>query len=381
MPKKPRKRSSPAQRFLWVVAGLTMLFIAGAVAYRIFEQELMRWAMIPKGEFQEVPLPAGSTYARADMWIARPDIRGNPALWAPQGFAPTPSPRASIFFVHPTSFLESSAWNAGLDDEESQDRARLFVRSQASAFNSVGAIWAPKYRQAAFGAFLTTEDNARRAFDFAYRDVAAAYDEFLRQAPRDRPIILAAHSQGSLHLMRLLEERGRNAPEAPRIAAAYIIGWPVSESADLPALPLPPCERPDQARCLISWQSFSEPADPEMVTEVYDASVGPGGVSRAGSPMLCVNPLTGARGGAAPREANLGTLVPNEDFSEATFTPGAVPARCDVRGFLLIGDNDALPEMGRYALPGNNYHVYDYALFWANLRADAERRLAAFEGR
>ena len=58
-PKKPKKRSSPAQRFLWVVAGLTMLFIAGAVAYRIFEQELMRWAMIPKGEFQEVPLPAG----------------------------------------------------------------------------------------------------------------------------------------------------------------------------------------------------------------------------------------------------------------------------------------------------------------------------------
>jgi len=163
--------------------------------------------------------------------------------------------------------------------------------------------------------------------------------------------------------------------------AAYVIGWPVSESADLPALPLPPCERPDLARCLISWQSFSEPADPEMVTEVYDASVGPRGVSRAGSPMLCVNPLTGARGGAAPREANLGTLVPNDDFSDATFTPRAVPARCDVRGFLLIGDNDALPEMGRYALPGNNYHVYDYALFWANLRADAERRLAAFEAR
>ena len=29
-------------------------------------------------------------------------------------------------------------------------------------------------------------------------------------------------------------------------------------------------------------------------------------------------------------------------------------------------------------LPGNNYHVYDYALFWANIRADAEARLATF---
>ena len=379
-PRPPRKRSSPAQRFLWVIAGLTVLVIIGAFAYRIFEQDLMRWAMVPKGEFREVAMPAGASYANRDLWIARPDIPGNPALWAPQGFAPSPTPRASVFFIHPTSFLESTAWNAGLDDEESQSRARLFVRSQASAFNSVGAIWAPKYRQAAFGAFLTTEDNARRALDFAYRDVLAAFEAFVRQAPRDRPIILAAHSQGSLHLMRLLQERLRRSSETSRIAAAYVIGWPISETADLPALPLPACERPDQARCLVSFQSFAEPADPGMITDVYDASTGPGGVSRAGSPMVCVNPLTGTRGGTAPREANLGTLVPNADFSDATFTPAAVPARCDLRGFLLIGDNDALPEMGRYVLPGNNYHVFDYALFWANLRADAERRLAAFEG-
>ncbi len=373
-----RKKSHPAVRFLWIVAGLTVLFVVAGVAYRLFEEDLMRWTMVPKGEFKEVPMPDGATYADAGLWVARPDMAASPALWAPQGFAAAAAPRASVFFIHPTSFLESTAWNAGLDDEESQQRARLFVRSQASAFNSVGAIWAPKYRQAAFGAFLTTEDNARRALDFAYRDVVAAYEEFLRQAPPDRPIILAAHSQGSLHLMRLLEERIRGAPEASRIAAAYVIGWPVSETADLPALPLPPCERADQARCLISWQTFAEPADPEMVTEVYDASVGPGGVSRAGSPMVCVNPLTGARGGAAPREANLGTLVPNDDFSDATFTPRAVPGRCDVRGFLLIGDNDALPEMGRYALPGNNYHVYDYALFWSNLRSDAAARVKAF---
>jgi hypothetical protein len=56
-----------------------------------------------------------------------------------------------------------------------------------------------------------------------------------------------------------------------------------------------------------------------------------------------------------------------------------VPARCDAkdggRGFLLIGDP---PELGNYVLPGNNYHVYDYSLFWANIRADAVRRLAAW---
>ena len=105
-------------------------------------------------------MPAGATYARADMWIARPDIGGNPALWAPPGFAPTPSPRASGFLRPPDQLPRILGLERGLDDEESQDRARLFVRSQASAFNSVGAIWAPKYRQAAFGAFLTDQDNA-----------------------------------------------------------------------------------------------------------------------------------------------------------------------------------------------------------------------------
>jgi hypothetical protein len=375
-----KRRSHPAVRFLWIIAGLTVLVVIGAGLYRYFENDLMRWVMVPKAEFREVPMPAGASYAQPGLWIARPDIPNNPALWLPDGVARTSVAQpASIFFVHPTSFLESSAWNAPLDDAESQNRAALFVRSQASAFNGVGAIWAPKYRQAAFGAFLTNQDNARRALDFAYRDVLAAYEEFLRQAPADRPIILAAHSQGSLLLMRLLQERVRGAPEAGRIAAAYVIGWPVSETADLPALPLPACERADQGGCIVAFQSFSEPADPTLVTEVYDSSTGPGGVRRAGSPMLCTNPITGTRRGAAPAADNLGTLIPSADFATAEFRAGAVPARCDLRGFLLIGENDALPEMGPYALPGNNYHVYDYALFWANIRADAARRLAAFE--
>jgi len=377
-----RKRSHPAVRFLWIVAGLTLLVVILGGLYRWFEQDLMRWVMVPSVEFAEVPLPAGANYGEARLWIARPDIPGNPALWRPQEVAAAGGPaRASVFFIHPTSFIESSAWNAPVDHAESANRAALFVRSQASAFNGVGAIWAPRYRQATFGAFLTDEDNARRALAFAYRDVLAAYEEFVRQAPRDRPIVLAAHSQGSLHLLRLLQERIKGAPEAGRVAAVYLVGWPVSETADLPALPFPACARPDQARCILSWQSFAEPAEPSQVTEVYDGSTGPGGVSRAGSPMLCTNPITGAHGGGAEARLNLGTLVPSEDFTSATFVRGAVPARCDVRGFLLIGPTDALPEMGPYGLPGNNFHVYDYALFWGNVRADVERRLAAYEGR
>ena len=165
------------------------------------------------------------------------------------------------------------------------------------------------------------------------------------------------------------------------IAAAYVVGWPVSASADLPALGLPACETADQAGCILSWQSFGEPADPRMVTDVYDKTVGPTGLSRAGSPMLCVNPLTGRRGESAPASASRGIVIPNKDFTEGKLQAPGVGARCDVRGFLLIGKADEVPDLGPYVLPGNNYHVYDYALFWANVRADALARLKAFQRR
>ena len=375
---KPRK--SCATRFLYFVAFCIILVIAGAFAYRFFEKQLMRWALVPGTEFRDVPMPQGANYGQAALWIARPDIANNPSAWLPAGVQrANAAPRASIFFLHPTSFTESRAWNAPLEDRESRNLAELFVRSQASAFNHIGQIWAPRYRQATFGAFLTSNDNARRALDFAYRDVLAAYDEFLREAPADRPIILAAHSQGSMHLMRLLQERIRGAPEASRVVAVYLIGWPVSLGADLAALPFPACQTAEQARCVLSWMSYAEPADSSQILDVWDETSGPRG-ARRGTDMLCTNPLTGARNGAAGTERNRGTLIPNEQMTEAQLRPNAVAARCGPRGILLVGERDTLPEMGPYALPGNNDHVYDYALFWANVRADAERRLTAFEG-
>jgi hypothetical protein len=369
-----------ARRFLWIVAILITLGVAGAFAYRLFEERLFKFALVPDVKFEEAAVAAaGPNYAGADMWIARPDIANNPAAWLPAGYQPQPAgeaPRAAIFFVHPTSFLEKDQWNAPIDHADSQQRARLFVRHQASAFNGLGEIWAPKYRQATFGAFLTTQTDAEKALYFAYRDVLAAFDAFVAQAPKDRPIILAAHSQGSLHLTRLLRERVAGRPLARRIAAAYVIGWPISTAADLPALGLPGCERAGQPGCILSWQSFGEPADPSLITDVYNASQTPDGQPRAGTPMLCVNPLTGAAGGEAPATANQGTLIPNAELTEAEVRVGAVPARCDPSGFLLVGETIA--DLPPYILPGNNYHVFDYALFWANIRADAAARLAAF---
>lgn len=371
-----------ARKFLYVIAVLIVLALAATFAYRFWGPQLMRAALVPSVEVAALP-PHGD-YSRIEMWMARPDKPGNPALWVPEGFTPTTEPKAAVFFIHPTSFLDRTRWNAPLDNAEANGRAELFLRSQASAFNGVGAIWAPRYRQATFGAFLTDKAEAQKALDFAYGDILAAFDQFLKEAG-DRPIILAGHSQGALHLSRLLVDRVAGTPLAKRIVAAYVVGWPVSITADLPKMGLPACTGPDQPGCILSWQSFGEPAaafdDPTntaQVTDIFDTTKGFTGQSRAGTPLVCINPITGKPNDTAPFTANLGTLIPSKDLSSARLDPGLVPARCDGRGFLLIGAN--LPNMGPYVLSGQNYHVYDYSLFWANIRKDAERRVAAFKG-
>jgi len=369
-----------ARKFLFFVAAIIALILLAGVTWSLFSDRLIRAAMVPSVAFvPQKPMPANA-YADRRMWIARPDIPGNPALWLPTGFVSPPGPRpAAVFFIHPTSYLDRKAWNAPLDDAIANDRANIFVRSQASTFSGVGEIWVPRYRQAAFGAFLTTQSEARQALDAAYADVAAAFDQFLTSIAPDRPIILAGHSQGALHLTRLLRERVAGKPLARRIVAAYVVGWPVSVQTDIAPLGLPACTSAGQPGCILSWQSFAEPADPSQVLVAYEGTTGFDGRPRKGTKMLCTNPLTGTTDSAADASVNQGALVPDNELKTATLEARKVPARCDERGFLLIGPP---PEgIGTYVLPGNNYHVFDYALFWSNVRSDVAARLAAFEGK
>lgn len=362
-----------ARRFLISIFILTLLFVAGAFAIFQFGDRVLIKSAVPTGHFEAAKAGAGPDYADAANWLSRPGIEGG-SQWLPEGVQHEKAGNAAIFYVHPTTYLRRDRWNAPLEPSgDTEFRTRLFVQSQASAFNSDGDIWAPRYRQAAFGAFLLNSQDARKALDLAYSDVSTAFDRFLGEAA-NRPIILAAHSQGALLLSRLLKDQG--AKLKGRVVAAYIVGWPISTKADLPALGLPPCHSPSQTGCLLSWMSFSEPANPELVLSAYEESSGFSGAARKREDLLCVNPITGTQDGSAPPQANPGTLIPTADLLSATLQPGRVGAHCNNGLLLLDGD---IPALGPYVLPGNNYHVYDYALFWAAVRRDAGRRLAAWK--
>lgn len=400
-----------ARKFLYVIAAIILLILAAGIVYQLYPGWLARVAFVPSAEFKQQAAVEPNAYDDPKMWFARPGMDKDPSAWRPaaqseDGIAPDsadaqsrdqlippataaeaapPPGDAAVFFVHPTSYYSRSSWNAPLEDRDSDHRANLFVQGMASAFADAGEIWAPRYRQATLGAFLAEDRvTAGKAIDAAYRDVEEAFDAFIAAQPKNKPIILAGHSQGALHLTTLLKNRIAGTPLAKRIVAAYVIGWPISLDTDMTALGLPACQTPEQKGCILGWATFADPADPEMVTAAYDGTIGFDGRPRADTRMLCTNPLTGIPDTEAAPAANLGTLKPTEGFKSGSLIAGKIGAECDdTRGLLMIGDAEIAKNyvVAGYVLPGNNYHVYDITLFWANVRADALRRLATYEGK
>ena len=366
-----------ARRFLYIIAAVIIVILAAGVSWTLFQARLLRMTFVPDAPYSAPRDDTAPDYGKATAWLSRPGMADDPSLWLPQGHALPAQRPAAIFFVPPTTYLSADRWNAPFDSAEALPRWRLFANIEGSAFNSVGEIWAPLYRQAAIGAFIEPGADAAKALDFAYGDVEKAFDQFLAEIGPDRPILLAGHSQGAYHLIRLLQQRV-DEPLRKRIVAAYLVGWPISMAHDLPALGLPACQARDEAGCILSWLTFASPADPHQMRDIYTASIGLDGKPRGETAMLCTNPLTGTPGTVAvPESANLGALVPGSGQAmQAELEPGKVPAGCTEEGLLLIGQPPK--GYGAFVLPGNNYHVFDYALFWANVRADAERRTAEY---
>ena len=172
-----------ARKFLYVVAVLIVLALAASFAYHILGDRADAHGDDPGRAFVGLPGTDPDAYEDREMWLARPDKPGNAALWLPPGVGRRRSKAAAVFFVHPTSYLDKSHWNAPLDNADANGRAALFLRGQAIGVQRRGEIWAPRYRQATFGAFLTDEGAAQQALDLAYRDVDTAFTRISEARP------------------------------------------------------------------------------------------------------------------------------------------------------------------------------------------------------
>ncbi len=190
--------------------------------------------------------------------------------------------------------------------------------------------------------------------------MARAFDAFVAAVRRDEPIILAGHSQGALHLARLLREKVAGKPIARRIVAAYVVGWPLSVKDDVPMMGLPACRTADQPNCILSWQSFGEPPIPRWSPTPLKSPSLPAAATATVAICCALNPISGTINGAAAPSDNEGSLVPSADLLSATLGVGQVGARCE-GGFLII--DGAIRRSAPMSCRAIIYHVYDYALF------------------
>jgi hypothetical protein len=248
-------------------------------------------------------------------------------------------------------------------------------------FEEMTNVYEPFYRQSNLCALDGKESEELMAFQLREQrtDVYAALDYFFENYNKDRPFILAGHSQGSLMLKIALCDYFKEHTEyLERMVAAYVIGFSITTD-DLeinPALKF--AEGADDTGVIISWN-----------TE------GPGNKNEENAVVLenaiSINPINWKRDDTyAPASENLGDHIPvmNPGTLEAVdvnvHKPGLADAQVDLeRGTVIctaLEDEYAqplVPEMG-YIFGHASLHLVDYSAYWDNIKENVNTRIDAF---
>ena len=237
-------------------------------------------------------------YSRDSSWLCLPgrsDICTKPlptTALNPNGYGSTglssvaKDPPLDCFYVYPTVSNDP-----GMNSDLSAGREeKLAAESQFARFASVCRPFAPIYRQMTVSAVAAYSAGAdiTPAAELAYRDVAAAFRNYLDIRNKGRKFVLIGHSQGSLLLQQLIAREIENRPEiAARMMLAIIPGYdvlvPQGKLVGGTFKKTPLCNTAGQTHCVMSWTSFRERnAPPEGAMFGFAA--------RPGMTVGCVNP-------------------------------------------------------------------------------------------
>lgn len=308
----------------------------------------------PPRVFYEEQNPAPPDYENPSHWAALPWKQDNADL-VPSGTGLSDKQeraRADVFFIHPTTFISPTSWNAGVSNPFiNRITDGTTILHQASVFNGSCRVFAPRYRQATLYSFFDLENSGKKALDLAYEDIRTAFEYYLEHYNNGRPIIIAAHSQGSYHGVRLLRDYFDSWPLQERLIAAYLPGMPVPENT---FRSIPPCDSSGQTGCFITWNTVGWGSKIDFLGN-----------------SVCVNPLTWNRTpGHADAARNLGGVRRSFDGID----PYVTDAKAS-EGHLWI---HAPRTKGYSTLAKDNYHTLDYNLFYMNIRENAACRIQRF---
>jgi hypothetical protein len=223
-------------------------------------------------------------------------------------------PAIDCFYVYPTVSRDSTLNS----DMTAGEEEKLTVQAQFARFGSACRLYAPLYRQTTVqsirasiaGATLTAER------ELSHSDVRDAFHHYIQHDNRGRGVVLIGHSQGAMHLSRLLHDELESSPTRAQIVSALLIGSQITvpRGKDVGGTfqQFPLCRKPGQTGCIIAYASFR-------------ASAPPPADSRFGKPddpnlvSACTNPAA-LGGGSAPLHAYL--RASGHDVSLSTREPG-----------------------------------------------------------
>ncbi len=265
---------------------------------------------------------------------------------------------ADVFYVYPTLFVDKkdTDWNASIDDSNvNSDVIKWILPYQASAWADAGRLFVPYYRQNHYRAFFNPHihEGGIEAIAFAYADVKAAFDYYMEVENKGRPIILAGHSQGALHLKKILQEYFDGKPLRNKLVAAYLIGTRVLEDE---FNSLKPLNAPDQIGGYVSWNSYKKGKYPKYYSWFDNA--------------VTTNPVTWDDSKVSLTQDHKGLL----------YYDNALYEKCleveKVNGMLWV----SLPEVPKRFWMSfvKDYHRFDITLFWEDIRQNALERVERF---
>ncbi|HEX7133643.1 MAG TPA: DUF3089 domain-containing protein [Iamia sp.] len=209
-------------------------------------------------------------------WVCRPDLADDECrdldvtILAADGTTtveerePAADPPIDCFYVYPT--VSSDPGTSADLEWTPEDGEALTVVAQAAQYARSCRVYAPIYRQVTLngiGGGASEEDRAT-----AYGDVVDAWQTYISQWNEGRGVILIGHSQGTGHLVRLLEDEIDGVPELQdRLVSAHLFGGsvqaPEGEVVGGTFDEIPACTSADEAGCIVTWSSYPAAVPPD----------------------------------------------------------------------------------------------------------------------
>ena len=337
-------------------------------------------AMLEPGEkFSYSNVPYRPDYSNESAWAALPTTE-DAADIVPQGEKDLQKTApADVFFIHPTSYIAGETWNQDINDKQINNKTdKRSIAHQASVFNSTARVFAPRYRQAILYSFLTKHRlrEADKALELAYSDVGKAFEYYLKHYNKGRPIIIAGHSQGAFHALRLVRDYFHDRPLYKKLVAAYIVGMTIPKEVLAQQLPnIPVGNNATQTGCILTWNTFAQGTNTYYINDSFAYKYFHGLRTNLQGEVVCVNPLTWKIDEEkAEKEQHLGTVAFYASESNSPkIDAKMVSAQCK-DGALFI--SQPLYKYRRDFF--GSYHTMDYTLFYMDIRRNAEQRVQAF---